>query len=163
MVCRLLIIADVKKSPKIATHWHSHLPRSSFREGVTRCGKCTYTVWIQSFLLLPKKLFNTRKAANELLTTVLFAVTWIMGRQAWHMYLLCSVHWVMQAEMQRFCCVFLLSQVFSTPPTHSPPLLTWCQQASPWTRMAWYILLMAPQSERWTRMASSPLSLVPMT
>lgn len=129
MVCRLLIIADVKKSPNVATHWHSHLPWSSFREGIARCGERTYTVWIQPFPLLPKKLFNTRKAAHELLITVLFAVTWIMGRQAWHMYLSCSVHWVMQAEMRHFCCVFLLSQVppllYPSYPFPTPPHLMW--------------------------------------
>lgn len=110
-----------QKFPKLTAHWHPHLLRSSFREGVTRCSKCTYTVWIQPFPLLPKKLFNTRKAAHELLTAVLFAVTWIMGRQAWHMYPSCSVHWVMQAEMPHVYCVFLSSQV--SPPflyPHSP-------------------------------------------
>lgn len=89
------------------TSWGPFLERR-----VTRCGKCTYTVWIQPFPLLPNKLFKTRKAAHELLTAVLFAVTWIMGRQAWHMYPSCSVHWVMQAETLHICHVFLLSQVF---------------------------------------------------
>lgn len=51
---------------------------------------------------------------------VLFAVTWIMGRQAWHMYPSCSVHWVMQAEMQPILHVFLLSQVSLFFPPLSP-------------------------------------------
>lgn len=34
-----------------------------------------------------------------------------MGRQAWHMYPSCSVHWLMQAEMLHFYHVFLLSQL----------------------------------------------------
>lgn len=88
---------------------------------VTRRGKRTvYTVWIQPFPLRPKKLFNTREAAHELLTAVLFAVTWIMGRQAWHMYPSCSVHWVMQAEMLHIYHVFfLLSQGFPPLPSFS--------------------------------------------
>lgn len=130
---------------------------------VTRRGKCIYTVWIQPFPLLPEKLFNTRKAACELLMAVLFAVTWIMGRQAWHMYPPCSVHWVMQAEMPHISHVFLLSRFFFLLLFSFFPLLTWCQQASPWTRMVWFISLMALRSERWTRTASSPLSLVPTT
>lgn len=89
---------------KISQTHHSLTPPTSqgpffWKRRVTRRGKCIYTVWIQPFLLLPEKLFNTRKAACELLMGVLFAVTWIMGRQAWHMYPSCSVHWVMQAEM----------------------------------------------------------------
>lgn len=86
-----------QKFPKRTTHWHSHLPGPFLELRVRRCGKCTYTIWIQPFPLLPEKLFNTRKAAPELLMAVLFAVTWIMGRQARHMYPSCSVHWVMQA------------------------------------------------------------------
>lgn len=65
--------------------------------GLRDKAKCIYTVWIQPFPLLPVKLFNSRKADCELLMALLFAVTWIMGRQAWHMYPSCSVHWVMQA------------------------------------------------------------------
>lgn len=152
-----------KKSPKCTTHWHP-TSRGPFLERVTRRGKCIYTIWIQPFPLLPEKLFNTRKAAHELLMAVLFAVTWIMGRQAWHMYPSCSIHWVMQAEMPLIYHVFLLQVFFFSffSPFFSL-LLTWCQQASPWTRMVWFILLMAPRSVRWTRMASSPLSLVPTT
>lgn len=53
---------------------------------------------------------------------VLFAVTWIMGRQAWHMYPSCSVHWVMQAEMQHISHVFWWSQAFFFLSPFSPPL-----------------------------------------
>lgn len=94
-----------------------------------------------------------------------FAVTWIMGRQAWHMYPSCSVHWVMQAEMPHIYRVSLVSQVVFVSPAFSLSvlLLTGCQQALQWTRMAWFISLMALQSERWTRTASSPLFLAPTT
>lgn len=159
------MIANVKKPSKRTTHWHPRSGGPFLERRVARRGKCIYTVWIQPFPLLPEKLFNTRKAALELLMAVLFAVTWIMGRQAWHMYPSCSVHSVVQAEMPHICRVFLLSQLFfslSLLFSFLPPL-TWCQQASPWARMAWYILLMAPQSGRWTRTASFPLSLVPTT
>lgn len=44
---------------------------------------------------------------------LLFAVTWIMGRQAWHMYPSCSVHWLMQAELPHIYHVVLLSHFFS--------------------------------------------------
>lgn len=45
--------------------------RGSLQEG----GKCRCSVRIQPFPLQPKKLFNRRKAAHELLKNVLFAVT----------------------------------------------------------------------------------------
>lgn len=141
-----------------STHWHEHLWSLFLERSVTRRGKCIYTVWIQPFPLLPEKLFKTRKAVSKLLMDVLFAVTWIMGRQAWHMYLSCSVHWVMQAVMLHSHHLFPFSQFSSYLLT-----LTWCQQALPWTRTGWFILSMAPQFERWTRTESSPLSWDPTT
>ncbi len=108
------MITNVKKFSQTHHSLTPPPPEVPFLERrVTRWGKCIYTVWIQPFPLLPHKLFKTRKAAHELLTAVLFAVTWIMGRQAWHMYPSCSVHWVMQAETLHIYHVFLLSQVFS--------------------------------------------------
>lgn len=69
--------------------------------------------------------------------------------------------------MQRIYHVFFFFPVITsfflcTSLLHSLPL-TCFQQALQWTRMGWFILLMAPQSEKWTKTASSPLSSVRMT
>lgn len=114
----------------LGTHQHLHLKKSpvldeGWRGSLQEGGKCRCSIWIQPFPLQPEKLFNSRKAAHELLKDVLFAVTWIMGRQAQHMYPSCSVHWVMQAartaETQLFHVVTSSLSRALLPPPNAPP------------------------------------------
>lgn len=62
-----------------------------------------------------------------------------------------------------FTSSFSLFPLFFLTPSPTATTTTCFQQASPWTRTVWFILSMAPPSERWTRTASFPLSSVPTT